>query len=129
MSIQFALRQLRREKGVTMSELSRLSGVSRTYISELESGKANDPSVAVLTSLAEALGVPPSRMLGEPEERPSVEIPQSLLAAQIKYGLSDADVRDLAIIKFRNYQPVEADDWKFLFDAVKRSLPKDADIK
>lgn len=113
---------------MTMTELSRASGVSRTYISELESGKAADPSVAVVTSLATALGISPASMFDNTVETVEMEIPQSLREAAQKYDIHPNDVRDLARVKFRNYQPANAEDWKFLLEAIKKSLPRDADV-
>lgn len=51
------LRRARKEAGITsQGELSRLSGVSRSYITEIEKG-IKQPSLRVATILAEAIGV------------------------------------------------------------------------
>lgn len=51
------LKALRVKKGWSQSRLARESGVSQTYISELEAGKSA-PTVPVVQKLARALGVP-----------------------------------------------------------------------
>jgi transcriptional regulator with XRE-family HTH domain len=50
------LRQLRQDKKLMLSELSRLSGISISYLTEIEQGK-KFPKAEKIASLAEALGV------------------------------------------------------------------------
>lgn len=49
---------------MTQRELARKSGISETYISEIESGKRN-LTVTVIGKLADALGVSRAALLGE----------------------------------------------------------------
>jgi transcriptional regulator with XRE-family HTH domain len=53
------LRQLRRQRGMTQADLSRATGLDRTYISGVETGRRN-VSLLAITTLAEGLGVHPS---------------------------------------------------------------------
>ena len=48
---------LREQKNMTQEELSRISGVSRSIISGLESGRAKQTTVKTLEKIADALGV------------------------------------------------------------------------
>ncbi|EGS9999210.1 helix-turn-helix transcriptional regulator [Clostridium perfringens] len=57
MSIGKNLREIRRTKGFTMKELSNKSGVSQSYISDLENEKNNKPSIDILIKLANALEI------------------------------------------------------------------------
>ena len=50
------LRVLRKQAGISMSELSRRSYVSTSYISQIERRACNDPHPQVLETLAKALG-------------------------------------------------------------------------
>lgn len=50
------LRQLRRERGMTMDALTAASGVSKSMLSQIERDQTN-PTVATLLRLTEALGV------------------------------------------------------------------------
>lgn len=54
----------RRDLGMNQAELSRLSGVSRTYISEIERGKISNVGVDVVFKLASSLGVGVGYLLG-----------------------------------------------------------------
>lgn len=52
--ITMHIRETRKAKGLTIMELSNLSGVSKTHISEIETGK-QQPTLHVLCLLAAAL--------------------------------------------------------------------------
>jgi transcriptional regulator with XRE-family HTH domain len=51
------VRELRRERGLTLKELGREAGLSHPFLSQLERGLAR-PSVTSVERIAEALGVP-----------------------------------------------------------------------
>lgn len=51
------LKNLRLEKGLSINKLSKLSGVSQSYLSQVESGSRGTPSIGVLVKLAPHLGV------------------------------------------------------------------------
>ncbi len=55
---------LRQQRGLSLDELSRQAGVSKSMLSQIERGQAN-PTVAVVWRLASALGVPLAELLGE----------------------------------------------------------------
>jgi transcriptional regulator with XRE-family HTH domain len=67
--IQERLRTLRNDAGLSLDKLSRLSGVSRGMLSQIELGRSV-PSVTVLSRIAVAFNVPVSAFLAsEPETR------------------------------------------------------------
>ena len=51
------IRAARQEKKLSQLALAILSGVSKSYLSDLENGRRN-PSVLLLARIADALGVP-----------------------------------------------------------------------
>lgn len=59
------LREMRIEKKLTQTELSKRSGVSQPYINELENGKKINPSIIILGRLASALGAKVSELLDD----------------------------------------------------------------
>ncbi len=58
------LAQLRQAKGLSLDELSRQAGVSKSMLSQIERALAN-PTVAVVWRLANALGVEMGSLLGD----------------------------------------------------------------
>lgn len=66
-----ALAALRRSHGLSLDELSRQAGVSKSMLSQIERHQAN-PTVAVVWRLATALGVGVGELLGS--ERPAAPL-------------------------------------------------------
>jgi transcriptional regulator with XRE-family HTH domain len=68
------LRRLRVERNLSQEALAADAGIDRTYVSRLERGLEN-PTIAILEQLSEALGAPIVEFLavpapGEPPPRP-----------------------------------------------------------
>lgn len=51
------LRALRKAKGFNLTGLSKISGVSHPYLSQIESGRKTPPTPDVIRKLSQALGV------------------------------------------------------------------------
>lgn len=68
------MKDLRRERGLTLEELAEHSGVSRAMISKVERGEKN-PTLVVAAKVAEGLGVTLSELLGVEERREVVVVP------------------------------------------------------
>jgi transcriptional regulator with XRE-family HTH domain len=66
--IALNLRRLRADRGVSLSELARSSGVSKGTLSRLESGSGN-PTVETLMNLARSLGVSLDDLLADEGSR------------------------------------------------------------
>ncbi len=62
------LQRLRLARGLTLEDLSRIAGVSKSMLSQIEREKAN-PTIAITWRLANALGVPIGELLSS-EARP-----------------------------------------------------------
>src|ERR671932_2612551 len=60
-------RVLRRERGLTQQELGRKSGLSRSFLSQVETGN-RVPSLSSLTRISAALGVMPIDVLVRDEQ-------------------------------------------------------------
>jgi transcriptional regulator with XRE-family HTH domain len=74
------LRTLRKRRGLTLQQLADLTDLSRTYISQIETGTAN-PSVATLKKVADVLGVPMGALFSDGLDQPP-DPPAPLTAAQ-----------------------------------------------
>jgi len=61
------IKKHREAKGLSLSQLAKLSGVSQTYPGMIEKGRYV-PTVDVAHSIAEALGVPFPKMASEAEK-------------------------------------------------------------
>src|SRR5215207_2253700 len=70
------VRELRRERGLTLDGLAGRSGVSRAMISKVERGEKN-PTLVVAAKVAEGLGVSLSQLVGVDERREVVVVPRA----------------------------------------------------
>ncbi|ADU51366.1 transcriptional regulator, XRE family [Thermaerobacter marianensis DSM 12885] len=64
MEVGKRIRDLRRQRGISLRDLARRSGVSKAYLSQLENDPARKPSVDVILRIATALGVSLTELLG-----------------------------------------------------------------
>jgi len=86
-SIQETIRRFREEKGLSQSNLSKLSGVDRGYINQLEHGKVHSITLRTARLLARGLGISADAFLrdhlrGDHHQETSEEILERLRLAQ-----------------------------------------------
>ena len=72
------IRQLRKDRKLSLAKLARLSGISRGHLSDLERGKAV-MTIGTLGHLARGLQVPPFFILLVPKEDPEVVVVDRIL--------------------------------------------------
>ncbi len=120
------LRKYRADKEMTQTAVARSSGVSNTYLSELESGAGRRPSGDVLLRLADALGVTIADLLDRSITPAAVNaLPDGLAEFAALQGLPEADVQMLASIRFRGEPPRTPRRWQHIYDAIRMSRPLD----
>lgn len=56
------IREIRKEKGITMEKLAETVGISIGYLCHLEKGTRTNPSVKIMNKMAKALGKPVSEI-------------------------------------------------------------------
>lgn len=73
MSIGENLKKYRNEKKISQRKLSQASGVSFTYIQQLEKNKKQNPSIEIITKLSTALELEVKDLLGIQHEKERIE--------------------------------------------------------
>ncbi len=118
------MRALRDERGLTLSELARQAGISKAYLSQIETGQVESPSAKTLFNIASSLGTTVAALLGEalPANATEVRICESLREFAEDAQLEDHEVNMLAQIRYRGRQPQSVEDWRFLYESIKRSI-------
>lgn len=119
------IKRRREESGRSLSQLADDAGISKGYLWKLEQGKAEvRPSADTLYKIARALGTSMSSLIGKSV---LVETPGNLPPTLIEFAdseeLGERDRAMLAQINFRGKQPERAEDWAFIWHAIKRSIP------
>ncbi len=66
LSLGRAISLKRRQLNMTQDDLALASGVNRAFISNIEQGTRN-PSIGAIASIAQALGMKPSKLLAKSE--------------------------------------------------------------
>ncbi|MCW5251464.1 MULTISPECIES: helix-turn-helix domain-containing protein [unclassified Streptomyces] len=93
------IRSLRVRQGITMVHLAGRAGISQSYLSEIETGKAS-PSLTTLFALAEQLGMTPAGLLRPPVREDEIAVVRAGEAADA-YPVSDTTghVRFRAVLR------------------------------
>ena len=131
MSIAERLKKARSDAGLTLEELASLTGISKTYLWELENDKESQkrPSADILLKIVEAVKITMADLLGLPSievNKKQFEVSRSLMEfkkwmKETKQELSEGEFNDLAAMRFRGGQPKKREDWLDLFMTLKRT--------
>ena len=97
------LRAQRQLAGLSLRQLAELARVSNPYLSQVERG-LHEPSLRVLTSLAQALGIPPHHLLAHAGVQDDPQAPASDVesAVQADARLTDEEKRAMLAV-YRSY--------------------------
>jgi transcriptional regulator with XRE-family HTH domain len=96
------VRKLREERNWSLTALAARAGISRSYLSQIESGESI-PTQAKIVQLANAFGALPS------------EFAEAV-------GLGSAEVQMLARIEYRGKRPNSIPEWKAIYAVIKGIL-------
>lgn len=129
-SLAGRLRRARKENGLTLDQLAHDSGLSKTYLWELENDAegVKKPSADTLMKLVGPLRTTIADLMGRPTvqvDAGQFEISDSLQEflrwmKKTERELSSDEIRDLAAMRFRGGQPKTRDDWDDLYRTLKR---------
>lgn len=127
-TIGWRIRRFRTETRLTLTELAEKAGVSKSYLSELESGTDGRPSADTLYKIADVLGVAMSDILGRPIlVRSQTARPPGLVEFALEANLPETDVVMLESIQFRGELPTTKERWRFIYEAIRNSRGIDDD--
>ncbi len=113
--IGLAVRRLRSDRDFTLQALADESGVSKSYLGDIEKGRKN-PTTDVIEAIAEALGVPARELLYHAaldEDDPFLQPEQLMLEEVVE---DDAETRELAHLVKR----MRTVDRRLLLDVARR---------
>ena len=139
--------QLRELKGLSLGALAEAAGgMAKSYLSKVERGEVENPGLKTLSAIARALDVTVADLLSPAASSSRGKEGDALLAKEATYeqimanlppGLADyiqqmkrngqavppEIVKALALVQFRGKRPEKPEDWRFLHDAMMRSIP------
>ena len=122
------IHHLRTEAGMSLSELADATGVSKSYLWNLESKEQHQrPSGETLYAIAKALNTTMSALMGKRLlTEPQDDVDDALRAFAKRAKLSKAEITMLASIKWRGDEPRTVERWRFVYDALKASRSLDS---
>ena len=88
------LNQLRLRKGESLQDVATAVGVSKAHIWELEKGRADNPSMGLVTRLAEHFGVSVAYLIGEDPAAPDADVELARMFRQAQ----ELDATDRALL-------------------------------
>ena len=92
MALAERMNQLRLKKGESLQDVATAAGVSKAHIWELEKGRAGNPSMALVTRLADHFGVSVAYLIGEDPAAPDADVELARMFRQA-HELDDTDRR------------------------------------
>lgn len=128
-SLGARIRRLRTEQGLSLSQLARLSGVSKGYLSQVERSPHARPSAATFFAVARALGTSVADLFEGTSDAAEVEalgeLPPGLAEFASEAKLPPADLDMLSRIRYRGSAPQDKEDWRFIYESIRRSVRGD----
>jgi transcriptional regulator with XRE-family HTH domain len=126
-SVGGRIRAKRLAAGMSLTELADTAGVSKSYLSNLETKIGHQkPSGETLYAIAKALNTTMSALLGKRLlTTDQTEVDDTLRRFARKAKLGEAELQMLASIKWRGERPRTLERWQFVYDALKASTSLD----
>lgn len=107
------VRERRSKEGLNQKELAEKVGISRTYLSEIERGEAENISFRVVEKIYEELGI------GEETEQ---DLPPSLQEFAEEEDLPPRDINALASLELRGKRPETKQEWRVMYNLIRSYL-------
>ncbi len=137
-SVGARIRFVRTEQGLTLDQLAQRSGVSKSFLWEVEQGRSN-MSGEKLVGVADALGASLDYLLlgrATPDDAQpaTIDIPRELGELAEERGLTYREIMalmdiDRLIVARRSSRPTQSkskDDWRRLYDGVREFMEEGA---
>ena len=125
---------LREEQRVSLSELARVSGISKSLLHRIENQEGSNPELGTLRKIAQALRITVGELLGNEVVQSARQLPEgrpewlTKLVARLKLDKKEPDqdlLEALYVLQNRKGQAKTSDeDWLYLYQTLERSFPR-----
>lgn len=96
MELGAKLKAIRRSKGVTLQQIADQTGLSKSFVSQIETGAAN-PSIASLKKITDVLGIPLAALFHAGEEAEEAGTPSEVAEPQGEVRVVRRDRRKMLV--------------------------------
>jgi len=111
---------LRRESGLRQEDLANISGVSQSYIANIERGRVTNVGIEYIFALAEALEVRVEHLLGLSEVVVDEPSPLALYEGKAIYVVEDEEEEEMIRELLRLFQRLGGADQRFALGLMRR---------
>jgi len=87
------IREIRKSKDMTLSLLAKRSGLSKSYLSHIETGKVDNPSFNAIKKVTNALGI---EIILESKDKRSVKNKEESFSSSFHFPFTEEDMEELA---------------------------------
>lgn len=118
MKLYERLKEVRTQGGLTLVQVKERTGLSVSYLSDLERGRTQNPSLGTINKLANCYGMSTTDLLGGVEgwREPISEVFPPGVADLLNAGrIDETAARDLSRVEFRGKTPQTEDEWFQLY--------------
>jgi transcriptional regulator with XRE-family HTH domain len=103
---------------MSQEDLAHKIGISRTYLSEIERGEAQNISFRVVDQLQKVLGIDKNTE----EDQTDNDLPEGLSQFAEEANLPERDIKVLASIELRGKRPNSKQEWRVLYNLIRSYL-------
>jgi transcriptional regulator with XRE-family HTH domain len=125
MKLHERLKEIRTQKGLTLVQVKEQSGLSVSYLSDLERGRTTSPSLETLDKLANFYAMTATDLMSGIEgwgEATMASLPAGLSDLVSDSTIDEDIARDLSRVEFRGKRPQTKEEWYELFLYLKRMM-------
>lgn len=125
MALGEQIRRMRENRGMTLTELARSAGVSKAYLSQLETERNSHPSAEIVLGICRSLGCSVEVLLGA--GIPELEVPETAVASRSlrtlarEENLDSGAIQMLSGISYNGRQPTSVEGWRIILQAIRES--------
>jgi XRE family transcriptional regulator of biofilm formation len=94
------IREIREKKGLSLNKLSKITGISKSYLSFIERSKQTNPSITIVKKIADALGITMNELLVELKIRNNYSIDEKI--HKLVLELSKLEIDEEELIQFKS---------------------------
>jgi XRE family transcriptional regulator of biofilm formation len=94
------IREIREKQGLSLNKLSKITGISKSYLSFIERSRQTNPSITIVKKIADALEIPMNELLFELKIRNKNSIDEKI--HKLVNELSKIDISEDEFIEFKS---------------------------
>jgi len=125
MKLHERLKEVRKDRGMTLLQVKESTGLSVSYLSDMERGRTQSPSLETLEKLATCYGLTTTDLVAGTEnwgEETLGALPPGLGDLVESKRIDESIARDLSRVELRGKRPQTSEEWYELYLYLRRMI-------